>query len=109
MRFLYTIHEMIYFGRIVGFDWDDRQTSLDKEGVTEREAEYVFSDPKLLMLIDEEHSGDENRFHASLKPTTAISLPFILALWALKVAANRSDVPYQSLIKVWLEEKLKTE
>jgi hypothetical protein len=27
----------------------------------------------------------------------------------IKVAANRRDVPYQSLIKVWLEEKLKEE
>jgi len=27
----------------------------------------------------------------------------------LKVAANKRDVPYQSLIKVWLEEKLKAE
>lgn len=57
---------MIDFNRIVGFDWDDgnRQKSLDKHGVTEREAEDVFSDPKLLILIDEEHSGHEKRFHA---------------------------------------------
>jgi predicted DNA binding CopG/RHH family protein len=27
----------------------------------------------------------------------------------IKVAANRRDVPYQALIKVWLEEKLKAE
>jgi predicted DNA binding CopG/RHH family protein len=27
----------------------------------------------------------------------------------LKVAANSKDVPYQSLVKVWLEEKLKEE
>ncbi len=25
----------------------------------------------------------------------------------IKAAANRRDVPYQSLIKIWLEEKLK--
>ena len=24
----------------------------------------------------------------------------------IKVAANRRDVPYQSLIKIWLDEKL---
>lgn len=56
---------MIDFGRIVGFDWDDgnRRKSLDKHDVTEREAEDVFSDPKLLILVDHEHSGKEKRFH----------------------------------------------
>ena len=42
--------------------------------------------------------------------TTAISLRLPLGtLERLKIAANRRDVPYQSLIKVWLEEKLKAE
>jgi len=42
--------------------------------------------------------------------TTAISLRLpIGTLERIKVAANRRDVPYQSLIKVWLEEKLKAE
>jgi predicted DNA binding CopG/RHH family protein len=42
--------------------------------------------------------------------TTAISLRLPQGtLDRIKVAANRRDVPYQSLIKVWLEEKLKTE
>lgn len=47
----------------------------------------------------------------NLKPsTTAISLRLPLGtLERIKVAANRRDVPYQSLIKVWLEEKLKAE
>ena len=27
----------------------------------------------------------------------------------IKIAANRRDVPYQSLIKVWLAEKVDTE
>jgi predicted DNA binding CopG/RHH family protein len=44
----------------------------------------------------------------NLKPTTqAISLR--LPLWMLetiKSTANKQDVPYQSLIKVWLSEKL---
>jgi predicted DNA binding CopG/RHH family protein len=44
----------------------------------------------------------------NLKPTTqAISLR--LPLWMLesiKTTANRQDVPYQSLIKIWLNEKL---
>ena len=43
-----------------------------------------------------------------LKPTTktiSLRLPQHL-LDSLKVAANARDVPYQSLIKVWLQEKL---
>jgi predicted DNA binding CopG/RHH family protein len=42
--------------------------------------------------------------------TTAISLRLPQGtLDRIKVAANRRDVPYQSLIKVWLEEKLDAE
>lgn len=42
--------------------------------------------------------------------TTAISLRLPQGtLDRIKIAANRRDVPYQSLIKVWLEEKLKAE
>ena len=46
----------------------------------------------------------------NLKPTTkttALRLPQHL-LDSLKVAANSRDVPYQSLIKVWLQEKLQS-
>jgi predicted DNA binding CopG/RHH family protein len=45
---------------------------------------------------------------ANLKPTTQ-SISLRLPLWMLdsiKSTANRQDVPYQSLIKVWLNEKL---
>jgi predicted DNA binding CopG/RHH family protein len=43
-----------------------------------------------------------------LKPTTkTISLPLPQHLLdSIKAAANARDVPYQSLIKVWLQEKL---
>jgi predicted DNA binding CopG/RHH family protein len=43
----------------------------------------------------------------NLKPsTTAISLRLPLGLLErIKIAANRRDVPYQSLIKTWLAEK----
>jgi predicted DNA binding CopG/RHH family protein len=42
--------------------------------------------------------------------TTSISLRLPQGtLDRIKIAANRRDVPYQSLIKVWLEEKLDTE
>ena len=44
----------------------------------------------------------------NLKPSsTAISLRLPNALLErIKVAANKRDVPYQSLIKTWLAEKL---
>jgi predicted DNA binding CopG/RHH family protein len=43
-----------------------------------------------------------------LKPSTsAISLRLPLPLLErIKVAANKRDVPYQSLIKIWLAEKV---
>ena len=44
----------------------------------------------------------------NLRPTTktiSLRLPQHL-LDSIKVAANARDVPYQSLIKVWLQEKL---
>jgi predicted DNA binding CopG/RHH family protein len=43
----------------------------------------------------------------NLKPSTkSISLRLPVALLErIKVEANRRDVPYQSLIKVWLNEK----
>ena len=45
---------------------------------------------------------------ANLKPTTkAISLRLpVDLLEQIKIAANKRDVPYQSLIKVWLYEKI---
>jgi len=46
----------------------------------------------------------------NLKPTTktiSLRLPQHL-LDSVKAAANSRDVPYQSLIKVWLQEKLRS-
>ena len=46
----------------------------------------------------------------NLKPSTkaiSIRLPVDL-LERIKMAANKRDVPYQSLIKVWLSEKVDT-
>ena len=47
----------------------------------------------------------------NLKPTSkSISLRLPLGLLdALRIEANRRDVPYQSLIKVWLSEKVNQE
>ncbi len=46
----------------------------------------------------------------NLKPTSAaisLRLPVPL-LERIKIAANKRDVPYQSLIKTWLAEKLES-
>ncbi len=46
----------------------------------------------------------------NLKPSTAsISLRLPLSLLErIKIAANKRDMPYQSLIKAWLAEKVET-
>ena len=46
----------------------------------------------------------------NLKPsTTSISLRLpVRLLERIKITANKRDVPYQSLIKTWLEEKTGT-
>jgi uncharacterized DUF497 family protein len=179
---------MLDFTQIAGFDWDlgNREKSPSKHGVSQREAEEIFLDPRLLVLVDDKHSG-EARYHAygstaagrllrasftlrrnatfirviSARPmavrrelamakklktvpkfrseaeerafwethdtanyfdlskaqrasfpnlklsTTAISLRVPQRLLdRIKIAANKRDVPYQSLIKVWLTEKV---
>jgi predicted DNA binding CopG/RHH family protein len=51
--------------------------------------------------------ADRVRF-PNLKPsTTAISIRLPTSLLEqIKIAANKRDVPYQSLIKMWLAEKV---
>ena len=54
-------------------------------------------------------NAEHTRF-ANLKPTSksiSLRLPVDL-LERIKIAANKRDVPYQSLIKVWLSEKIDT-
>ena len=55
-------------------------------------------------------SKAQKRALPNLKPTTktiSLRLPQHL-LDSIKIAANARDVPYQSLIKVWLQEKLRS-
>jgi uncharacterized DUF497 family protein len=57
---------VIDLARIVGFDWDhgNARKSTEKHGVSQLEAEQVFLDPRLRVMVDEKHSGAEKRFHA---------------------------------------------
>lgn len=57
---------MFDFNQVVGFEWDDgnARKSADKHAVSQTEAEQVFLDPRLIVLVDERHSGNEARFAA---------------------------------------------
>ena len=56
---------MIDFDRITGFDWDSGNARKnEKHGVSQTEAEQIFFDPRLLVMIDSLHSSTEARHHA---------------------------------------------
>ena len=48
----------------IRFEWDENknQINIDKHGVSFEEALTVFYDPDALVMHDEEHSEDEDRF-----------------------------------------------
>ena len=57
---------MLNLTRITGFDWDDGNSrkSEEKHGVSQGEAEQVFFNEPLLLLLDDKHSQREARYHA---------------------------------------------
>jgi uncharacterized DUF497 family protein len=57
---------MIDWPRITGFDWDEGNSrkSVEKHEVSQSEAEQIFFNQPLLVLVDEEHSQRETRYHA---------------------------------------------
>jgi len=57
---------MIDWMRVTAFDWDEgnARKSVDKHDVSQSEAEQVFFNQPLLVLVDEEHSEHEARYHA---------------------------------------------
>lgn len=57
---------MIDWAQVTGFDWDEgnARKSAEKHNVSQAEAEQVFFNQPLLVLVDEKHSRDEVRFHA---------------------------------------------
>ena len=58
--------DMIDFKEIVGFDWGEgnARKSSEKHNVTQAEAEQIFFNGPLLLLINEKHSNKEVRYHA---------------------------------------------
>ncbi len=57
---------MINWERISGFDWDagNARKSVEKHDVSQAEAEQVFFNEPLLMVLDARHSAEERRIHA---------------------------------------------
>ena len=56
---------MIDLAKITGFEWDDGNArKSEKHGVSTAEAEQIFFNDPLLLLIDVLHSQREPRFHA---------------------------------------------
>ena len=56
---------MIDFTKITAFDWDEGNARKnDKHGVSIAEAEQVFFNEPLLVIVDTKHSEGEGRFHA---------------------------------------------
>ncbi|WP_218015677.1 BrnT family toxin [Candidatus Regiella insecticola] len=57
---------MIDFNRIIGFDWDagNHRKNADKHCVSQAEAEQIFFNEPLLMVLDSKHSVSERRIHA---------------------------------------------
>lgn len=54
------------FRKITGFDWNEGNSrkSHKKHNVSQAEAEQVFFNDPLLLLLDEKHSNTEARYHA---------------------------------------------
>ncbi len=50
----------------MGFDWDagNERKSLEKHAASQFEAEQVFFNQPLLILLDKKHSQIEDRYHA---------------------------------------------
>ena len=57
---------MINLNKITGFDWDEGNSrkSHEKHSVSQAEAEQVFFNDPLLLVLDKKHSQIEGRYHA---------------------------------------------
>ena len=57
---------MIDWKQVKGFDWDagNERKSLEKHAASRFEAEQVFFNQPLLILMDKKHSQIEDRYHA---------------------------------------------
>ncbi len=98
---------------INGFEWDEgkymsKLKSMPKFKTEDEEREF-WSTHDSTEYID--YSKAKRTLFPNLKPTTktiSIRLPESL-IEKLKVLANKRDIPYQSLLKVLLAEKVDEE
>ena len=60
-----SIYNMLDFDQILGFQWDsgNARKSVDRHNVQQAEAEQVFFNEPLLVVVDSDHSRSEPRFH----------------------------------------------
>lgn len=72
---------MIDFTKITAFDWDEGNARKnDKHDVSIAEAEQVFFNEPLLVIVDTKHSEGEGRFHALGKTNENRSLHITFTL-----------------------------
>ena len=64
---------MVDWKQIAGFNWDagNERKSVEKHSVSRFEAEQVFFNQPLLVLIDQKHSQNEERYHSLGKSNDA--------------------------------------
>ncbi len=102
----------IDFGTLEGLEWDKGNLGhIRKHNVDYRECEEVFVNiPHSTEYIDWTKAVVNPAF-PNLKLSTrsiTIRIPESL-LNSLKMLANKKDVPYQSLVKIFLDEKIREE
>ena len=72
---------MFDFNAVIGFNWyAGNERKNDKHGVSMAEAEQVFFNVPLLVLVDAAHSHTEPRFHALGKSDEGRQLHITLTL-----------------------------
>lgn len=73
---------MLNLTKITGFDWDsgNARKSKEKHNVSQAEAEQVFFNEPLLLLLDEKHSRQVARYHAYGKTDDGRRLHITLTL-----------------------------
>ena len=55
---------MVYVYNVYMFEWDEgkNQSNIEKHGISFEVAKEAFSDPRRIILVDQAHSQDEERY-----------------------------------------------
>jgi hypothetical protein len=97
--------------KCTGFEWDhgNETKNWDTREVTIGECEQVFFNKPLNVTRDKKHSDFEARYFALGKTLYLPSGTIKSMLEDLKILANKRDVPYQFLLKIFLSERINSE